>query len=365
MSYSSFTVEDFVLDKHFRQWVLSPEAERNLFWKTWLAHHPEKKEVLQEARALILKMPRINYGWNSEVEDALWQSIAQDTQERQQAEEATYTKIIPLHAAAVLNLSPHTPEHKRWGYQTVGSVAATVLLVLSFGMAAYLGSYQRDQEQPQPIVYLTKQTPLGTKARFGLPDGTQVVLNAGSTVRYPEHFTAEERRIDIKGEAFFEVVKDSLRPFRVNTGAIVTEALGTAFNVRYEQQIIEIALIEGKVQVSVDHTGKKEDPIILWPGEQASLEDKKHLLKSTFDTEQVTAWKDGVIFFKGAKEQEVVSTLERWYGIKISTQGKASKPWNFTGRFQDKSLEYVLRSVGYTMDFHFTMEKEEVKIVYS
>lgn len=79
MNYRRFTVEEFVLDKNFRNWVLNPDAESNLFWQQWLQHHPEKREVLQEARAIILKMPLINYGWDEEMEDALWQGIEKDT----------------------------------------------------------------------------------------------------------------------------------------------------------------------------------------------------------------------------------------------------------------------------------------------
>ena len=369
MSYSQFGVEDFVLDKHFRQWVLMPDKKSNLFWQDWLQRHPEKRAGLQEARTIILKTPRINYGWTRQREDALWQSIAQNTPENHQVEEASAVeavsaKIIPLHAAAVLgaSMSPATP--RRWGYQRIGRVAATILLMLSFGIAAYLGGNE-DPEALPPIAYLTKDAPLGIKARFDLPDGTSVVLNAGSSIVYPDRFAKKERLIEIKGEAFLEVAKDNLRPFRVRTGDVVTEAIGTAFNVRYEQKTVEISLVEGKVQVRVERADEKQEKLILLPGEQASLREATHLTKEHFDPEKATAWKDGIIFLESADEQEVINTLQRWYGVRISTEGQASKPWNFTGKFKDKSLEYVLKSIGYTMNFRYMIEKREVSISYS
>ena len=367
MSYHRFSVEDFVLDKHFRQWVLSPDAASNLFWRGWLQRHPAKRETLQEARAIILNIPRINYGWTNPLEEALWQRIAQDTLETLPVEEARVnsgsTTIIPLHAAAVLGEAHDQAAPKQWNYQQVGRIAATILLILSFGMATYLGSSEATQV-PQPTVYLTKTAPLGSKAQFSLPDGTSVVLNAGSSISYAEQFTDQERRIEINGEAFLKVAKDSLHPFRVRTGAVVTEALGTAFNVRYDRKTVEISLLEGKVQVRVDHPDKEIEKLILLPGEQASLREAEHLTKEHFDPEKATAWKDGVIFFESADEQEVINTLQQWYGVKISTEGQASKPWDFTGKFKNKSLEYVLKSIGYSMDFQYTLEKKEVKIIY-
>lgn len=360
MSYSEFTVEDFVLNKHFQKWVFSPDAESNLFWQSWLQRHPEKKAVLQEARAILIKLPRVNYGWNSELEEILWESISRETRGVKKAANA---KVVPLHATSVLASTTDQSQHRPWNYHKVSRVATTVLLILSLGLAGYLGARKRKKDPP-PIAYLTKEALPGTKANFYLPDGTRVDLNAGSTLYYPERFSSQERVVEVQGEAYLEVAKDHTRPFKVKTGVVVTEALGTIFHVRNDQEEVAIALVEGKVQVSIETTDQNKDKLILMPGEQAVLEHEKRLVKDLFDVEKVTAWTRNTILFENAEQQEVVHTLEQWYGVTISTQGQASKPWNFTGKFQDKSLEYVLQSVGYTMDFHFTIEKKDVSIIY-
>jgi ferric-dicitrate binding protein FerR (iron transport regulator) len=366
MSYCGFAVEDFVLDKHFRHWVLTPDVESNVFWNSWLQHNPDKGEVIQEARAIILNMPRINYGWSNELEDSMWQSIVEETQKTQKEEqgsriEKANSRVVPLHVTAMLGSIEYAAPRRQWYHLSIVRIAATLLLVLTFS----IGSYFVSQESKESVVAIcTVEAPWGKKETFDLPDGSKVQLNAGSAAHFPERFSEKERLIEIRGEAFIEVKKDRLRPFRVKTGILMTEALGTAFNVNCQEESVEISLVEGKVEVSVVNHGKKEERLILMPGEQASLQNENCLVKDVFNVEKVTAWKHGMIFFISAGQEEVINTLEQWYGVKITLQGQTSKPWNFTGKFKGKSLEYVLKSVSYTMKFDFKIEGDKVKITY-
>jgi transmembrane sensor len=362
MDYSRFTVEDFALDRKFRKWVLAPDAETNLFWSAWLERHPNKRKTLQEARTIVLNMPKVNYGWNQEMEDKLWGSIREDMYP---SPKKTHTKVISLHAAATLRQPGFQRGHQRWSYYQIGRVAAVILLVVCAALSYYIGIQNiRKSAEKQFISYITKETPWGTKERFYLPDGTFVILNAGSTLRYPEYFSDNQRLIEIEGEAFLEVAKDAHRPFGVKSGEVVTEALGTAFNVRNFGASVEIALVEGKVQVSRVIADITEAQLILLPGEKAYMKGNATLAKGYFNAEQVIAWKEGVIFLESAKEQDVIEVLEQWYGIKIITEGKAARAWRYSGKFKNKSLEYILRSIGYTMDFTFRIEDQKVTIRY-
>ncbi|MDF9799408.1 transmembrane sensor [Catalinimonas alkaloidigena] len=367
MDYSRFTVEDFVLDKPFRQWIISPDQESNLFWQDWIQQHPKQKSTLQEARAIILRYPHIHYGWNKKIENDLWQSIARKTlinsHEPMFSSADSPTKIIPLNARAVLGHSYEKHEKMLWTYQKMSRAIAILLLGLCVGLAAYFGNKDKVQG-PTEMAYVSKVTPLGTKLHFKLPDGTKVNLNAGSVLHYPEQFSAQQRLVKLQGEAFFEVVKDSKRPFRVKTDAVMTEALGTAFNIKHEDGILEIALMEGKVSVSNEAGDTNKDKLILLPGEQATLHRNNQLIKEKVNIDEVTAWKNEVILFQGATEGEVIHTLEKWYGVKILVEGNSPKDWRFSGRFERKNLENVLRSIGYSMDFQYSMEEKEVKIIY-
>ena len=362
MDYSRFTVEDFVLDRKFRKWILSPDTETNMFWDAWLEKHPHKLKTLQEAKTIVIQLPKVDYGWNDEKEDTLWQSIYQDIHHHTGKKD---TKVISLHASATLQNHAFQQENRKWHYHQIGKVAAAILLLLCAGLAYYFGirSIQKASEE-HPVTYINRETPLGKKEKFHLPDGTFVVLNAGSAVKYPVYFSDTLRLIEVTGEAFLEVAKDTLRPFKVKTGDLVTQALGTAFNVRNFGESVEIALVEGKVKVSRIVNNTTEANLTLLPGEKAVLNAHKNLVKAQFDPEKVTAWKEGVLLLESASEREIIHALEQWYGVNISVQGHALRPWQYSGTFDNKSLEYVLKSMGYTMGFTFWIEDTEVTIRY-
>lgn len=362
MDYSRFTVEDFVLDRKFRKWILSPDTETNMFWDEWLESNPHKLKTLQEAKAVVLQLPKVDYGWNDEKEDKLWQSIHQDIHHHPEKKD---TKVISLHSSATLQHHASRQKNRKWHYYHTGKVAAAILLLLCAGLAYYAGflSMQKTKEAGT-VAYIHRETPFGKKEKFHLPDGTFMVLNAGSSVKYPAYFSDTLRQIEVTGEAFLEVASDTLRPFKVKTDDLVTKALGTAFNVRNFDESVEIALVEGKVQVSriIDNT--TDANIILLPGEKAIFNEHKNLVKTYFNPEKVTAWKEGILLLESASEQETIQALEQWYGVNISVQGQATRPWQYSGTFDNKSLEYVLKSMGYTMNFTFWIEDTEVTIRY-
>ena len=361
MDYSRFTVEDFVLDRKFRKWILSPDTETNIFWNAWLEKHPHKLKTLQEAKTIVLQLPKVDYGWNDEQEDTLWQSIHQDMHHPGKKE----IKVISLHASATLQNHALQKEHRKWHYHQTGKVAAAILLLLCAGLAYYVGLHSiQKASEVLPVTYINRETPFGKKEKFHLPDGTFLVLNAGSAVKYPTYFSDTLRLIEVTGEAFLEVAKDTLRPFKVKTGDLVTKALGTAFNVRNFDESVEIALVEGKVQVSRMVNSTTDSNITLLPGEKAVFNEKKNLVKEHFNPEKVTAWKEGILLLESANEQEIIHALEQWYGVNITVQGYAARPWQYSGTFNNKSLEYVLQSMGYTMDFTFHIEDGNITIRY-
>lgn len=368
MDYRQFTVEEFVLDSDFRRWVLQPNVESNTFWQKWLKEHPHKIGVLQEARSILLMMARVNYGWDEQMEDALWSRIEEEMRlsgiNSVSEKDARPTKVIPLNAAVLLGSAAEGRVGRRRNFRLLARIAASVLVVMAVGATTFFLSQKRAKKSAESIALLVQDVPLGSKSTFDLADGTRITLNAGSRVIYPQKFADHERLIEIEGEAFLEVAKDSLKPFRVKTGKIMTEALGTAFNVRNEKGRVSIALVEGKVRVGWMEKTRQGEPVVLTPGERAWVKDNQHLLKEQFDINEVTAWKDGILYFERVSEREFFDRIERWYGVTVVTKGAAPRKWNYSGRFDDKDLEFVLMSVGYTMDFSFKIRNKEVSIRY-
>nr|WP_240966322.1 FecR family protein [Pseudoflavitalea sp. G-6-1-2] len=183
--------------------------------------------------------------------------------------------------------------------------------VLKNGALSYSGN-----ESGEPA-YNTLSTPRGRQFRLQLPDGSRVWLNAASSIRYPTAFAGNERKVEVSGEAYFEVAPNINMPFRVNVNNRANiEVLGTSFNVSsYENEAnISTTLIEGAVKVSVDAGSRSA---ILKPGQQASIQQGTNNLAvvNDVDTDKIIAWKNGYFNFGKATLPEVMRQLERWYDI--------------------------------------------------
>ncbi|MCS3801610.1 FecR family protein [Niastella sp. OAS944] len=197
-------------------------------------------------------------------------------------------------------------------------------------------------QQSAIATYNTLNNPRGSRVvTLTLPDGTRVWLNAGTSLTYPTAFAANERKVALTGEAYFEVAKDTKKPFIVNTpkGASV-EVLGTHFNINAydDEPNARVTLLEGSVKVVKRETAdvKRERPneisAILKPGEQAVLSRAHSPL--TIDhspgIEQVIAWKDGLFDYKRSNITEVLRDAARWYDIEIVYAGNRPND-TFTG----------------------------------
>lgn len=246
----------------------------------------------------------------------------------------------------------------------VWKVAASVAIILGFVL--YFTQTQVTQEPAIAIV--TKSTELGQTKELTLSDGSIVKLNVGSSVSFAERFGQDSREIKLIGEAFFQVAEDASRPFKVITGEVTTIALGTSFNINAYpgKRNIDIALATGKVKVEASVDSKKViDSFYLEPGEKASYTlSTQDISKQKFDPEEILAWKDGIIYFKNADEAALIEKLERWYDVDIAVANETQKTIDLTTKFENASLENVLKSLGYTLGFEFTINDKKVNIKY-
>ena len=122
--------------------------------------------------------------------------------------------------------------------------------------------------------------------------------------------------------------------------------------------------MSGKVAVRSDQVGKPE--ILLYPGESVSCNTKTKLIdKSLFAEKEVLAWTNGILYFHNSAEQEVFDKLEKWYGVKFKIKNATSKKWSYSAEFANNSLKNVLISIGFTMDFDFSINEKNVTIMYN
>lgn len=167
----------------------------------------------------------------------------------------------------------------------------------------------------KPIVYSTLRTPAQMTAETELPDGTVVLLNSCSQLRYPSRFGDGERRVEVKGEAYFKVKHDSAHPFVVVANGLTTTVTGTEFNVRaYNDMLPAVTLVEGGVKVNP--TGSKNVQTII-PGQHARLDDSGKLTVRNVDTYAYTAWTEDKFYFDDTTLYDIACELGQWYNISV------------------------------------------------
>jgi hypothetical protein len=184
-------------------------------------------------------------------------------------------------------------------------------------------SYNSTSTESTKIEYNTLTVPRGSRIiNLVLADGTSVFLNAASSITYPTAFTGNERKVEISGEAYFEVAKDPGKTFIVSAGGVNTEVLGTHFNVNAysDNGSIDVTLLQGRVKIVND-----ENAAILAPGQQGQLNKKGKIdLNKDVDTNQVMAWKNGLFNFNNQSVESIMLQMSRWYNVRVVYEGKRS-----------------------------------------
>ena len=278
-------------------------------------------------------------------------------------------------------------------YLTWMKYAAIVVLAFAAGRSI---SWLTATDQPVMMVsepFMNEiSVEYGSKSQILLPDGTKVKLNSGSTLTYPSQFDGGMRKVQLEGEAFFNVAKETDRPFFVNTGSIAIKVLGTAFNVKSytEENIIETTLESGAIEIynepAEPGTAMNRAPIaVLKPKDKATyvkdisaisvnselkipenlpaMEKKAGILvENQIETALFTAWKDNVLRFKGEKFEHIAIKLERWYDVKIDIRHKTLKEEFFTGQFDSETIEQALEALRLTIPFKYSITKNEIVI---
>lgn len=212
-----------------------------------------------------------------------------------------------------------------------------------------------------PVEYNTTETPKGGQYRIDLADGTRVWLNSSSSLKYPTHFTGNERQVVLTGEAYFEVAHNAAMPFKVKTDKQLVTVLGTHFNINAynDEPASKTTLLEGKVKVdAIDNAASG----VLKPGEQAALENNQ-LKVTEADTEQAMAWKNGYFRFRGENIESIMRKLSRWYNIDVKYETAVSNEGYYGTVSRLKDISQVLAVLTETGSVHFKVEGRRVTVM--
>lgn len=248
----------------------------------------------------------------------------------------------------------------------VRKIAASILILITTSLIVYqTREYWKPAKYISPLNELiVKSNPRGMKTLITLPDGSKVKLNSESQIEYYSNFE-ENRRVNLIGEAFFDVVKDTLNPFYVKAGDLSVRVLGTSFNVEafaFEDKI-KVALVTGKVMIEKKEGLETRTLEYLDPTEIFVYDRKtSNFNKSTFDNNETIGWKEGKLIFKEADINEVVKKLERWYGVEIVVEEWTDIVGGFNGTYKNAPLEVVLAGMGFTSEFKYEIKGKKVFI---
>lgn len=339
MKYEHYTALDFVKNENFQNWVKNPDEKSDFYWESWMRNHGDKKYLVMEAREILTS---INFPTESAP-----QALMDDVLEKVLKGE----RPLVMQKNELQQRSMHSFKIKK-----TLAIAASIIIISIVGFVLFdLDKNMPDKNKTTFLKEIIKENPSGRKTTFHLSDGSLIKLNASSKLVVSDSFGIEKRAVYLEGEAFFEISKDSKKPFIVYTGNVATIVTGTAFNVRayHDDESINVAVFEGNVKtILYDERGC--DTLTLHKSDMATFDKStSKLSKTSFDYLEVMGWKDGIIYFKNAKSKEAFNYLERWYGVDIQVINGDKILGSFYGEFKNENLKNVLTAMGKALQFDY------------
>lgn len=340
--YHSFNDDEVSADSHIKNYreVLEKRMRQRLLQSLGSEHAIENKKIIFWKRVAVaasivailgvsiyiftIKNSSPNNGYLPEV-----------------AKENKHEKIVPGSSQATLTLADgsivtlDSSTNKEIAQQTNISV-----IKLSNGQLAYRMTGKTVESNTDEL-FNTLSTPRGGQYQLKLSDGTQVWLNAASSIRFPVTFNGEERKVFITGEAYFEVAKNKLKPFIVSAETGNVKVLGTHFNVNAynDEESMATTLLEGSVKVN---SNLNKNEALIKPGEQAKLDKHGQIdIDVHARTEEIMAWKNGMFLYKSTDLITILRQMSRWYNVDIQYMGHSSL--RFTGQLsrQDALADFL------------------------
>ncbi|MEL7002626.1 MAG: FecR domain-containing protein [Bacteroidota bacterium] len=337
--YRFFAVQDFALDDYFIQWVKSPSADADAFWSNWIKDNPNKKEIIEEARQVVL---------------ALDFSSSKPSQKEFSEVKAKIDEEINLLESNERNLkiSP-------WKLSSVA--AAIILFVVS------LVVFNID---PQDII--THTTAYGETKVITLPDQSTVTLNANSTLRYTTDWeNTDTREVWLEGEGFFDIEKvvhaellDSIvyKRFLVYSGALNVEVLGTTFNINNRKEAPKVVLSTGKIALEIPDS-EDTTKLLMKPGDFVKyVSATRQLVKKEVDPIKFTSWKENKLYFEDTSLSEVAEIIEDNYGMQVVFEKNELKNIKLTGTMSTTSLQTFIDVLSESIDKNIVASKGQLII---
>ena len=377
-------------DIEFANRLLTRREELNDEEVTAWLKEKDHVELLDEIAAIRQKLSGQSYGENSEEEFLYLEKSIYDRKSRRMTLRwsiaASIILLVGLFVGRTISGVRDIHEEQELAKSVMQPGTSKAILMMADGKEVVLEQGQnlnillnervRVATSSQGIVYeergkgmVTEEynkltTPVGGEYSLVLSDGTKVFLNADSELKYPVEFSDGKRIVDLKGEAYFEVHKDSLRPFIVRMNGAEVTVLGTSFNVNTygDDGQIYTTLVNGSVRVA---SMKNKQEEILKPGMQSVMNVQSGLLTvRKVDVEPYVAWREGRFVFRAMTLDLIMRQLQRWYDFEVFYQNSELKDYEFRGVIKrDMDLDKVLSVIKATTNVDFEVKGKVITII--
>jgi transmembrane sensor len=345
---SSHIFIQLISNRDFVLWVNHPNEEREIFWQNWSKSNADAQVEILKAREFIRRLQfKDDFLTPAETDEMLGKVLSKDSShyyERRKSD-VDFSGLV----------------QKQW-------IRVAAILIISFLVGVSIERIYPELPIEPTVVEVpvrTLENPRGVKSAFTLPDGTEVHLNYESSLTFPHYFHGPERRVTLRGEAFFDVAHQDSVPFIVLAEGMEIKVLGTSFNVVASESEYQtrVSLVRGKVLVNFLNQHTVLEKQMLSPGHQIHLDQRSGEFSiAPFQVEQIIGWKDGIMLFKDASMQEFIDRLEKWYGVNIQVFGRPNMPWKINARYDNEMLEDILLGLKFVYNIDYQIKGKNIWI---
>jgi ferric-dicitrate binding protein FerR (iron transport regulator) len=337
------SVEDFLLDEKFQQFVSSQGSHHRQYWKIWLDSHPESEENFNLAYQLAKQMiaqDNVPDNYKSEV----WQRI-----------KTGISNSTPLKVVKPEDLTGW--RYEKTSYNGFLKIAAVLIAIVVFTVLLYLNYKQH-------YLYNYYSTNYAETTTINLPDSTQIILNANSQVKVPKDFN-QRREVWLDGEAYFKVAeKEDRQNFIVYANGVNVEVLGTEFSINNRHNKTRVVLNNGKVKLYQSKQEFIEDTVYMKPGDLVEIiNSKNEITQKRVDPEVYNSWRNKILIFKQTSFEDIAQIIEDTYGYEVVFESPELEHQKFTGTSPNDNVNVLLEKLEKL--YEVNIQVEEGKIIFN
>lgn len=338
MKYADYTEEELILDESFQNWVRQEKAEDILFWNQWVSNHPEHRSKIENARFMLLGLGFSEMSLPEKEVSHAWAEL----------QEAIRLREKPAQKMAK---RPINQLVKGWC-----KTAATLIIIFICGAIYWLNGDN----------VITYYTDFGKTATISLPDGSQVILNGNTTLKYNANWRPNSaREVWLDGEAFFAVTKKNNRvnaKFIVHIPDMHIEVLGTKFNVYRRKHKSRIVLNCGQVKLNIKNPTQPAS-LLMKPGDLIELaQHSTKLVKRKVNPDVYSSWKNNQLIFDSTPLAEIGEMIETTYGKKVVFLDASQSERKLTGTIPTDNLDILIMTLSKSFNLSITKNANQLMI---